>query len=158
MIVLGLDPGPAKTGWAIVNTEHRRPAFVEAGHDSNDYVCSRVALPVVDLVAIEWPGWTPIPQRNAEPATVRAMARTLIETALAAGEFAGLAAGHHKRVERLSSQDVRRAIVGKRNAPDKAVKAALLMQVDGMPDRTNVHKRDAIAVAIVGERAARGRP
>lgn len=154
MLILGIDPGPAENGWAIIDCENRRPAFVEGGKADIDWTLRRAAAPDIDLVAVEWPQWTPIRSKNQNPAAVRGMARCLLDTALVAGRVAGLAEGAGKRVARLTSKEVRRAICRKQNARDAAVKAALQLVVDGMPHRSNVHVRDAMAVAIVGARAA----
>jgi Holliday junction resolvasome RuvABC endonuclease subunit len=149
VIVMGFDPGPTWTGWATIEISgNLLPQFIDGGKvkslpDSFDELIHERGR--IDLIAIERCGM----------AFRAAAANALIRTSEIAGLLHGLALWSSVTgVVLQTSFEVRKALIGKRNASDAEVKMALQNTVLGLP-KTNAHVRDAIAVAVVAWRAWR---
>lgn len=149
--VLGIDPGPSKCAWALLDISGRGKAPV--------ICCGLVDTPALDLgawadpatlLAIEWPAFRPIGGR-ANPAQSLAMAAALVETALVAGELAGRAHGQFAGVVRVTCGQVRKALIGRPSCTDAELAWAIAFFVE-LPKRSNAHVRDAMAAAVVGWR------
>ena len=169
MRILGLDPGPSWTGFAVLSDERvNRPImrYHEAGKVASTItevaglLRRLVAADIpISAVAIEQPDG--IHTRDIKRA--RAIGKATQGTAHAAGLFAGMAAALILAVVEVRAGDVRRRLCGKRRgtAGDAAVKAAIGIYVVGWPKTlspagTIVHARDAAAVALVSYDEARG--
>lgn len=158
-LLLAIDPGEKRCGYAAVETlaGGDRVRFLEAG----DFEAARPAF--VELlrarpyaaVAIEQPaGFVFDPFRG--PA--------LLATASAAGGIAWTAEARGLDVVRLTAAEVRRMLLGslrlsgraRKGDLDKMVAMVLPGVVDGLPRRTNVHVRDALALAVAAHWQARG--
>jgi Holliday junction resolvasome RuvABC endonuclease subunit len=140
--VLGVDPGPTRSGWALLSWDvSGRPAYVASGELASRGDDARALLEKwePEAVAIEkcsgiFRGAAGIP---------------LLETNWIGGMFAGLAISNGREVEEIKSADWRLALTGKRGATDGRVEEVLRGHVEGMPAprQTNAHERDALGVA-----------
>lgn len=154
MILLAIDPGSKKHGWACVRLEGLRVRRLAHGDVNNDWRSfdmlrnqMRALGHVVEAVAIETPeGYVHEAFRGP----------TLIATAHAAGGMAWLAQYWGLQVIELSAAKVRKALVGRSTSPkgkkglmDQLITEAVNANVLGMPKTSNVHARDALALAIV---------
>lgn len=149
MIVLGLDPGVTLHGWALLDMPPvGRGRMLAGGHMPTDeiparfqcvrewYVCAPGYAPWIEVVGIETPaGYVHEHKRGA----------ALLATAVEAGRFIERA-GMMGRA--LSAAQVRKSLARNHSASDEAVEAALRVFLE-MPKRSNVHARDAAAVALV---------
>ena len=153
MMCLGLDPGPTRNGWALLDfTIPKSPVWFDHGVTEDvNLLCTALARKwSIDLVAIEQARALHNPLAN-----VQAMA-----TAWAGGEAAGIFKRAGFEVVALGVDFWRMAFVGhsrKGDNVDHKVEIALRQFVRGMPERTNVHVRDAAGVACVGARDWRPR-
>lgn len=142
MVILGIDPGPTKTAWALVDCAGARPRFIARGVTASEYVGHACSGHIDDMVrfdacAVEKPV-PPHPGGKANtPQAWRKITCDLMATALVAGEALGVASEHCAPVEYLTSHTVRKALCGKANADDADVKRALQLIVDGLPSRTD---------------------
>jgi Holliday junction resolvasome RuvABC endonuclease subunit len=150
MMVLGIDPGPKRNGWALLNFSIRSsPVWFDGGtfaHADRFFAELLGQGHVVDLVVVERAVALHNPLAN-----VQAMG-----TAWAGGVAYGVALGLGLNVRALGVTQWRRALVGRFMPGEKVdarVDAVLWRTVRGMPARTNVHMRDAAGVACVGARA-----
>lgn len=134
MLILGVDPGPTRSGWALVDTATPRKGTVQflfAGHAE---LSSGIGLVRSDVIAIERPRWF---ARDINPAHV-------VDTAYVAGYLAG----RHPGAVELAAQDWKRKLGLRPNANDAAVRSVVERFVVGLPKRTNVHVRDALGIAL----------
>lgn len=151
MRILGFDPGPEMCGYAMLRStgDRSRPMFVCGG---------TVKSRGTDLAALI--GGEATAAGGVEPFVVAievvrgyayepARSSALHATAQIAGMIQGLCHGLSVACESMSGAEWRKHMVGKGNADDALVKAAVRTLVDGLPDRTNVHLRDAAGVAFV---------
>lgn len=148
MLILAFDPGPTKTGYALAEGGGARLRFLNGGALRSDLTSVEGQFnqalqagsgPV--MVAIEKPhGFVYEPFR----------APTLLETAGVAKAIEWFAVWRGMRVRTISASQVRKIILGKVRTKntDRDIKAALANMVSGLPARTNVHVRDALAVAV----------
>lgn len=149
MIVLALDPGRS-IGHAVLDFESRRPRILllEVTEDTNPAMSwMHLNASISPIIAIETNETYVTRERNVNPAP-------FINAARIGGELAGYARALGLRVVAVSAHEWRRAIVGKRNASDADIKAAVSRLVD-LPKRSNAHERDAIGVALYAERFVR---
>jgi hypothetical protein len=151
MILLGVDPGaPAKPtpgnrhpvalhGWCLLDVQPgERPRWVSAGHDTTDFVLSRMRDTAPGAVVIERPVRAHKMEANMP----------LLETALAAGEFYGRAAQMGRTAALLSAESWRACVAGSSSASDARVKTALGIHLPNLPKQSNPHERDAAGVAL----------
>lgn len=169
-LLLAIDPGSSLCGYACVSPEGPRVRFVAAGQfeagaeallhlvDWTSTMLGISDLAGITTLAVETPsGWVHDAVRG----------KHLLATAVAAGEARGVGRARGLRVVSLSAGEVRKALVGKtrvgfrqrKGDMDRAVEAAIRPFVLDLPKRTNVHVRDALAIAIVANwmTGARGR-
>jgi len=150
MIVLGVDPGaPAKPtpgnrapvalhGWCLLDVQPgERPVWVDAGHDTTDFVLSRMRDTAPGAVVIERPSRAHTVEVNMP----------LLATAFAAGEFYGRALEQGRTAAVLTAEDWRVCVAGSRSPSDAVVKVAVGRLV-ALPRQTNAHERDAAGVAL----------
>lgn len=149
MIVLGLDPGVTRHGWALLNMPKAgRGRMLAGGHVLTEkvperfqsigewYECTMGHVPWIELVGIETPdGYVHEHKRGA----------ALLATAVEAGKLIERAG---RMAVVLSAAQVRKSLAKNPAASDEAVASALGVFLD-MPKRSNVHARDAAAVALV---------
>lgn len=150
MIVLGLDPGTSHHGWALLEMPRTgRGRMLAGGHMAavkvpvrfqaiSDWIDSSAWTwtPWIDVVGIETPaGYIHEHKRGAALLATAVEAGKLIERA---GRLAVV----------LSAAQVRKSLAKNPAASDEAVASALGVFLD-MPKRSNVHARDAAAVALV---------
>lgn len=152
MMVLGIDPGSRRNGWALLDFSIRTaPIWFDGGTfaDAGEFFGELLGLGhVVALVVVERAVALHNPAAN-----VQAMG-----TAWAGGVAYGVALGLGLNVRAIGVTQWRRAFVGRfeRGAKvDMQIDAVLRRTVRGLPPRTNVHMRDAAGVACVGARAYR---
>lgn len=151
-MILAVDPGSSSCGFALVEPAGTRVEYVDAGAfpaDGDAFAALFRGLHArIHTVAVERPaGYAYDPARS----------KHLLATGVSAGGVAWVGAWLGKRVVEVTATEVRRALLGKaRLGPrakegdvDRLIKAALPGLVLEMPARTNVHVRDALAVAVV---------
>jgi len=134
MRILGVDPGQKRHGWALVETAKRLGyvRYVRSGWGEPPQVCSEEEYRVSVVERPEFHGLS----RVIHPGP-------LVDTAWHSGRLTSL----------LSAQSVR-AVDWKRrlglrpNAGDLEVGAIVRRFVEDLPRRTNVHVRDACAIAL----------
>ncbi len=167
--VLGVDPGPTHTGWALLDFAiPSAPVWFGGGtceeiEDVFDSFGARRPIPVspfshelgeperLDLVCIERPRALHNPMANVQ----------LMATAWAGGIVVGLARARGLIVQEVGQNEWRQALVGHSKRGEKVdpkVADHLRMHVRQMPERSSVHARDAAGVAIVGYRLAVQQP
>lgn len=162
MIVLGLDPGPFKTGFAIARREPRstgRVLLLRGGWTASPGpgpTPSGAAFEAFDeergredaVVAIEVP--TALhPRVGASPANMIARSKQLLATARVAERLANMARLRGLVLAELRATDWRRAFCGKGNASDADIARACRVNVTGLALRSNAHMRDALGLACV---------
>jgi len=142
MLVLGIDPGPTKAGWALIDAEGTTARYMQGGWECCDeenivrWICG---FDRGDLIAIEIPGLV-----------VRDAAKhSLVETARWAGFAQGFTYLRSTSIV-LTAQQWRKELTGKPNASDALIHEALRPRITDLPKRCSVHIRDAVGVALVG--------
>jgi Holliday junction resolvasome RuvABC endonuclease subunit len=149
--VLGVDVGPSRSGWGVVDSTGRgsRARFVAGGMVASEDLAivdllERHAVDSLNLVvAIE------SPEGHVHHQARGAM---LMATANVAGRFRMASRMLRLPLVEMSAQSARRALCGKgvRGVPgDRVVKMALGVYVEGLPSRSSTHVRDALLVACV---------
>ena len=139
MRVLGIDPGSAHVGVAVLEFDGERPIWTEAQTikpGEATWHWARGKLVGIDLVAIERP------RQGFRPAGGH-----IIDTSWVGGRVEAFAevAGIERMI--LTSYAWRRRLCGNSNAKDHMVKEGLGEFLD-VP-RSNAHTRDAAGVALV---------
>jgi Holliday junction resolvasome RuvABC endonuclease subunit len=146
--VLGIDPGPTKSGFALLDfTVKSAPIWVQGGtsEDVGMLIDSYDAEPGM-LIAIEQPRALHNPMANVQ----------VMRTAWAGGDVHGYARAKGFEVVIVGVNEWRIAFVGhsKRGENvDAKVEAMLRTLVREMPPRSSTHARDAAGVACIGARA-----
>lgn len=140
--VLGIDPGSTEHGWAVLDvSKSMRCKWLSEGHSTLEEM-QQATFGRIDLVAIERPsGYVHEQARGAE----------LLNTSFQAGriyEWACKLVGADK-VVCLSAEQARSMIAKKATTDDAVVRAALQLFLD-LPEKSNVHERDAAAAALAG--------
>ena len=159
-LLLAIDPGSSLCGYACVEPQGSRVRFVAAGQieagaepllhvlDTSSMWLGIGGLGAITTLAVETPsGWVHDAVRG----------KHLLATGVAAGDARGVGYARGLRVVSLSAGEVRKALVGKarvgfrqkKGDMDRAVEAAIRPFVLDLPRRTNVHVRDALAIAVV---------
>ncbi len=149
--VLGVDPGPTHTGWAVIDfTIPSSPVWFMGG------TCGEIETVLdtleagglrPDLVCIERPRALHDPMANVQ----------VMATAWAGGIVVGLARARGLTVQEVGQNEWRVAFVGHSKRGDNVdhkVEAVLRSHVRQLPARTSVHSRDAAGVACIGYRVA----
>lgn len=150
LFVLGIDTGPKSHGWAVVRLDGEVARYAQHG----DCPVERADTLVIMSA---WAGAVHIAVECPLHAYSAKTASSIIATARAAGELGGAAKARGYAVEYVTAADWRAGLLGAANAHDAAVKAWVEAHVQGLPKKTNVHVRDAIALAVfAGRRWLRG--
>lgn len=159
MIVLGADTG-ATTAFALVEWQDGRPTWLDSMSTRAFFVDGHrlIATPRdcfadarnLDAVCVEVSSG--VQSQGKSVGAGFGIARGLIAASEQAGMLLGWAQALGVPVLRVSAHDWRKAIIGKRNASDAEIKAALPRVVIDVPERSNSHVRDAIGVATWGLR------
>jgi Holliday junction resolvasome RuvABC endonuclease subunit len=148
MQVLGIDPGPSKCGYCLLDyTIKSSPIWLEGGttEDLGMLLDTTLTAGPGMLVVIERPRAVHNPMANVQ----------VVATAWAGGEAYGAARARGFNVLDVGVNEWRTAFVGnskRGDNVDKKVEAELRRQVRQMPARTSAHARDAGGVACVGAR------
>lgn len=157
MNLLALDPGSHSTGWVLVFREHARVRYLTSGTCESS---PAGFLRVLDTVATA----TRLPYREAVGSialeVAEGMAFTpyrvpdLLLTAEMVGVVTGIAHDLGVEIDRFTAAQVRKALVGKASSPKKGVMDRLIgdavrANVIAWPEASNVHCRDAAALAVV---------
>ncbi len=144
-IVLGVDPGssdPRKVGrhgWALLLCRPgRRPVFRGCGRDKVEPLDLLRQHGYLDLLAVE------VPQVVHRIEAVRGV----LDTRGSAGTFAGAASGIGLPLVEMSPGDWRYRVCKARSPSDAMVKEAILAMIEGWPQISNNHERDAAGVAL----------
>lgn len=115
MIVLGIDPGPTTTGWAIWSTNERR-VLRSANECQNADVLELLTGRITDAVVIER-----VQLYGGSPA-----GGSVFETAEWGGRFCQRALDQRHEVHWLKRPEVMKQLAGKGRAKKEEVRAALL--------------------------------
>jgi Holliday junction resolvasome RuvABC endonuclease subunit len=146
--VLAFDPGPQRTGWAVLERVDRRSRDVLVGVGCSDsaphYLARVIEAHAPNLVAVE---------TCAGFMAGRARFAPLMATAQVAGLILGLAHGRFETLAMVANapgrgESWRLLLTGQARAGDDLVLAALRLRMPTLP-RMNVHSRDALGLAIV---------
>jgi Holliday junction resolvasome RuvABC endonuclease subunit len=155
--LLSIDPGSATSGWLLVSREGARVRYLTSGTCAST---PRAFLTVLDTVAT----LTKLPHRSAAGTIALEVAEgmvfapyrapALLKTAEMVGVITALAHDIGIPLVRFTAGQVRKALVGKASSPkkgvmDKLVGDAVRANVVGWPVGSNVHVRDAAALAVV---------
>ena len=155
MIVMGIDPGPKSSAWAVVEcTQYSIPRWVAKAYESNADIDLGLlwSLHGCGLLAVETSGESVL--FGMTPQAMRSRAQQLARTNMVAGLLLGEAKNRGLPLIEVPAPVSRRSIGGKANCSDAIIKRALVMTTRNMPRQTNSHTRDAAAAAIVGWRMA----
>lgn len=153
-VVVGFDPGPKRTAWAVVIHSNGACSYMDSGLVPSEHGEVRDLLSRLSA----W-GWV-APLRAAVEVPSGAIFQTfrassLLETATVAGMVASecVSSLGPGRVVMVNAREARARLVTakvprKPGAMDRAVKAALGARVGSLPARTNAHVRDAIVASL----------
>lgn len=149
--LLAIDPGSKEMGWVFVRRENARVRYLVSGKAgvtplairkllTSDFIVGTMAMVAIEVV--EGAVFEPF------------RAPDLFLTAEAVGVVEGLAWANGYTTIRMPAKAVRKALVGKASSPkkglmDKLISDAVSANVIGWPATSNVHVRDAAALAIV---------
>lgn len=170
MRVLALDPGPASSGFAILDSiegDRTRCARVDHGEVDSDvakligwaslWVVARCNGPRVDAIAIELPDG--IHTRDVKAA--RSIGSATQKSARVGGYLAGFAQSLAIPLFEIERNAWARRLCGPGprggSASNGAVEAAVLRHVVGWPKRSNTHHRDAAGLGVIALYDARQR-
>ena len=146
-IVLGLDPGPERIGYAIITLDGHVAEWCRSGLLERGKVETMLSLTRAELVVIELPA-------IGRPAAVKGVASTIA----VAWRLYGYAEGIEARVIMVPPNVWRAQIIGiTRRKPgeqtiDRSLAQALPAHCKNLPRKLCCHERDAIAVAVAGAR------
>jgi Holliday junction resolvasome RuvABC endonuclease subunit len=143
--VLGVDPG-AEAGVALVNVNQRGEAAFILGASTRaplSDVESWLESYRPDLLAIE-----SVTQVYSRQRFGSSMATALLASSKLVGHLLQMAKGMDIATAEATAHEWRSKVIGKRNASDAEIKAALMQRVALMPKRSSSHMRDAIGVAV----------
>jgi Holliday junction resolvasome RuvABC endonuclease subunit len=142
MRVLGVDPGTASIGWAVVEFGAASKNIDMGKWDAELFRPEMlVTLKVrfdISRAFIEKPVGFAGPQ-----------VQYIVETAVQAGIIYGVCKMVGLDPKFMKATEVRKALCGKPQAKDAMVKEAL-GRIIALPRQTNAHGRDAVAIALVG--------
>ncbi len=150
MILVGLDPGSAKSGWCRVSvapptlTGARQVTFLDAGtvESAPDHILA--LLTRVDAVAVEKVEGYAFGGTGKGGGVVAA----LIESSGVGRGISWLA--HSKAIPcvEMSALEWRKTVLGQPSATDATIKRVIPSLIRGFPKTSNVHVRDAAGVAL----------
>lgn len=147
--MLGIDPGPTKSGYCVLDfTVRTAPIWLEGGtsEDVGQLLDTTFEAGPNFLVVVEQPRALHNPMANIQ----------VMATAWAGGEIAGYARAKGFAVQVVGVNEWRTAFVGhskRGDDVDAKVKRELERRVRQMPARSSTHARDAAGVAMVGAHA-----
>lgn len=164
-IVLGVDPGLAAMGFAVVDLSGRRPVCAVATTIRTAprfRIASRFAelhwavrqsarLWGVHLLAYEDPTQAQVGQYRAGRSTIRSVAGVQAVV----GMLIGLGGELGIPVVAVTPAQAKCAVACKPASGKRQVQAAVRALVEGCPERMSEYAADAVAIAIAGERVAR---
>jgi crossover junction endodeoxyribonuclease RuvC len=154
--VLGVDPGVAKLGLAVIATEGRRPSLrwagtvtTRAGHEESQRL-AHVAEAIREAIATHGPSVVAVERVAFNRNQVSALA-----VARATGAVMVVAAEAGVPVEEYSPTEIKLAVTGAGNAGKAQVRRALerVHGLDGVPAQADA--ADAAAVALTHLASAR---
>ncbi len=155
MIVLGIDPGLERLGWAVTTEERGQPraiafgCFMTARTDTVEERLRQVQAEVRRLVAAHGPAVLSIEkllfQKNVKTAIVVAQARGVV---LAAAAEAGLLVVEH------APNTVKQAVTGYGAADKKQIQQMVMMLFRLPAPPKSDDAADALAIAFAGHGAA----
>lgn len=156
--LLAIDPGSKTSGWAIVRREHARVRYLTSGTcDSTPKAFHRLLFTLNnDVMKNSTKRWCTAFAVEAPEGFIHEPYRG--PHLLATSEFVGVVATVADYIDmsivRLTAAQVRKTLVGKANSPkrgvmDKLISDAVSANVIGWPATSNVHVRDAGALAVV---------
>lgn len=145
MIVLGLDPGPRRSGWALLERDPAKPPrWIDGGWHPIEEVLG-VQLRRASLVAVEW---------LARGLFERVRHDALVETARVEGGVEWYLRKVGVKYTKLTAGQWRGDVVGNASASTPEISAALRLRVRGIPSppvltaESLEHSLDALGVAL----------
>ncbi len=145
--ILGIDPGTKSHGYAILECTGRRCSWVEAGEIEATYVAAVNLMLRAELAILI------IEQPVSIGVAGVAANGPLLMTAWQGGALTYLARSFGMHVKEVYAREWRRALTGSVSPSDATIKAALSRTLlGGIPERSNMHERDAAGVAWFGSR------
>lgn len=157
MKILGIDPGPAESGWMTLVKRAKGVQFANCGNvlSKRDAFIELLDVESPDVVSIERPKWQ---DHGKNAVATRAIASNLIETNYVVARFAEIAVARGMKLIEIPAQTWRLGLLRSRSPSDAQIKRVVVELVHGLPSRTNAHERDAGGVAlaalrVVGTRA-----
>lgn len=156
MIILGIDPGLANLGWAVVDICGQSRRLIAGGtlrsvsslsddvrvRSLLESVATFSRLHHVELIGVESHVWQGA-ARSANPEAFR--------VSRVSGAIEGVAAGIGIPWERVT----RAQGLAAAGARTEAAANALVARLVALPTRTSQHQRDAVMVALAAERVTR---
>jgi hypothetical protein len=144
MLVLGVDPGQANLGHAVLRWDGRVAEWVDGGRVLPEEPNWAGPLALVQLLVVEWPSVGP-----------RQAAEAILETRSAAEKVATTAELMGVPVLKVGPAEWRKAVLGRtRRTADEtidAITARILPHlIRGMPTKLVSHVRDAAGAALLG--------
>lgn len=151
MKILGIDPGPAESGWMTIWQRAKGLQFANSGNVDSKRRAFTELLDVEkpDVIAIERPKWQ---DHGRNAVATRAIASNLIETNYVVARFAEIAVARGIKLLEIPAQTWRLGLLRSRSPSDAQIKRVVVALVLGLPTRTNAHERDAGGVAIAALR------
>lgn len=149
MILLGIDPGLQKTGWAVVRFERQKFSYIDGGVIKSD-AKQDMAARLLSLHA----GLTRIldthrPDSVAiEETFMNNNARSALKLGQARGALIVAAASHGLDVREYPPNSVKKAVVGAGHADKAQIGHMIRILVANVPDSCGEDEADAIALAI----------
>lgn len=153
MIVLGCDAGKV-TGLCLLDCSGRRPRYLWSHSAEQALACAldaQFSNHDIAIVGIENPTQVFAHGRAKDGMGARiGIERALLVAREASGIVKAVAALRSVRVVEGQAHEIRKAVIGRlpRTGKDAAVKAFVLRVVEGWPERSNDHERDAAVAAI----------
>lgn len=144
MLILGIDPGPRRCGWALLERDGGRPPrWIDGGHAPAEEIVG-VQVSRASLVAVEWlaPGLFERKRHDA-----------LIETARVEGGLAWLLGRIGVKWVQLSAGQWRADVVGNSSPSTDEIEERMRQRVRGIPSppvltkQALEHALDALGVA-----------
>jgi Holliday junction resolvasome RuvABC endonuclease subunit len=140
IVVLGIDPGPQYSGWALVSVPLGKPGtLIKGSHDLPGVVVEMIQL--ADQVVIERPEGKIYDKKRSYG---------LFPTAEMAGWLRAHVEIAGKPLIMLGAEAWRLGLIGKKSPGDKEIRSVLGMLVPGCTG--NSHVMDAIGIAMAGAR------